>query len=158
MQREECVTGKNEWTSTVRRAGCCLPGELPCWGKHALVLARKEQKQVLICVFVRGWGRKHVGTRRPEFQKGANINKRHFLLPQVNNKLQTHDWLPTNIVNVRHKLHTMAERLDTVDCRRHRRRWLKQSSKGSRNWISLHKVDGPSAQLSSTAAWGWAKQ
>lgn len=55
MQIEKDVTGK------MNGGAGCSPGELPCGGKHALVLAGGEKKQVLLCVFMHGRASKHMG-------------------------------------------------------------------------------------------------
>lgn len=54
-----------------KRAGSYLPRELPCLGKQALALARRETCQGLICVFVHRRARKHTRTSSHDRQEKA---------------------------------------------------------------------------------------
>lgn len=54
-----------------KRAGSYLPRVLPCLGKQALALARRETCQGLICVFVHRRARKHTRTSSHDRQERA---------------------------------------------------------------------------------------
>lgn len=56
-----------------KRAGSHLPGELPCLGKQAPALARRETCQGLICVFVHTCASKHTRAPSHDHQKSAIV-------------------------------------------------------------------------------------
>lgn len=58
-----------------KRAGSYLPSELPCLGKQALALARRETCQGLICVFMHRCAIKHTRTLSHDHQKRAIVTQ-----------------------------------------------------------------------------------
>ena len=79
----------NSWRD--KRAGSHSPGELPCLGKQAPALARRETCQGLICVFVHKSVRANTpGQRHMNIRKGLSRNDSTFSELQLVNALYMH--------------------------------------------------------------------
>lgn len=72
---DSMVTQKQMNLKHDKRAGSYLPSELPCLGKQALALARRETCQGLICVFVHRCASKHTRTPSHDHQKRAIVKQ-----------------------------------------------------------------------------------